>query len=423
VVAGTVVTDSAIRARVEAVGEQTALAGIRRLVEQAQSSRSRAQALADRAAALLFYFAAGAGLVTMAVWLLLGEPDQAIERTVTVLVIACPHALGWRSPWSSPSRPRWRPQRHPGQGPAGPGADADRRRGAVRQDRHADHGQSRRSAEWPRSDGDTAGLLRLAGRSRPTASIPWPRRSWPSRPAAGGDPPRASDFRSHDRPRGPGPRSRAHGGRRRPGPAARAGRARARGAGQRDRRLAGPRGHGAVRGPRGQGAGGAGPRGRRAARVTPGRRATAPAGQAGGDDHRRRRQVAEAVAAELGVDEVFAEVLARGQGRGRGRPATPRPVGGHGRRRRQRRPRPWPGPTSAWPSAAGTDVAIESAGVVLSATTRAASSGCSGCRGPATARCCRTSAWATGYNLLAVPVAAGVLAWPASRWPRRSARS
>jgi P-type Cu2+ transporter len=98
VVAGTVVTDSALRVRVDAVGEETALAGIRRLVEQAQTSRSRAQALADRAAALLFYFAVGAGILTLAVWLALGEPDQAIERTVTVLVIACPHALGLAIP-------------------------------------------------------------------------------------------------------------------------------------------------------------------------------------------------------------------------------------------------------------------------------------------------------------------------------------
>src|SRR5829696_3628160 len=98
VVAGTVVTDTAIRVRVDAVGEQTALAGIRRLVEQAQASGSRAQALADRAAAMLFYFAVGAGLITMAVWLMLREPDQAVERTVTVLVIACPHALGLAIP-------------------------------------------------------------------------------------------------------------------------------------------------------------------------------------------------------------------------------------------------------------------------------------------------------------------------------------
>src|SRR4030095_1404593 len=74
VVAGTVVTDTAVRVRVDAVGEQTALAGIRRLVAQAQSSRSRAQALADRAAALLFWFALGAGLVTVVVWLALGQP-------------------------------------------------------------------------------------------------------------------------------------------------------------------------------------------------------------------------------------------------------------------------------------------------------------------------------------------------------------
>ncbi|MCW2632877.1 MAG: heavy metal translocating P-type ATPase, partial [Pseudonocardia sp.] len=98
VVAGTVAIDSAVRVRVEAVGEQTALAGIRRLVEQAQSSRSRAQALADRAAGWLFYFATTAGAVTFITWLALGDPKNAVERTVTVLVIACPHALGLAIP-------------------------------------------------------------------------------------------------------------------------------------------------------------------------------------------------------------------------------------------------------------------------------------------------------------------------------------
>jgi Cu2+-exporting ATPase len=98
VVAGTVATDSAVRLEVDAVGDGTALAGIRRLVEQAQASRSRAQALADRAAALLFYFATGVGALTFAVWTLLGDPGQAVERTVTVLVIACPHALGLAIP-------------------------------------------------------------------------------------------------------------------------------------------------------------------------------------------------------------------------------------------------------------------------------------------------------------------------------------
>jgi Cu2+-exporting ATPase len=98
VVAGTVATDSALRVRVDAVGEGTALAGIRRLVEQAQSSRSRAQALADRAAAALFWFAVTAGAITFLVWTLLGDAGQAVERTVTVLVIACPHALGLAIP-------------------------------------------------------------------------------------------------------------------------------------------------------------------------------------------------------------------------------------------------------------------------------------------------------------------------------------
>ena len=98
VVAGTVATDSAIRVEVTALGGDTALAGIRRLVAEAQSSQSRAQALADRAAAMLFYFAAGSGLITLVVWGLLGQSSTAIERTVTVLVIACPHALGLAIP-------------------------------------------------------------------------------------------------------------------------------------------------------------------------------------------------------------------------------------------------------------------------------------------------------------------------------------
>jgi Cu2+-exporting ATPase len=98
VVAGTVSTDSSIRVRVSAVGDDTALAGIQRLVADAQASRSRAQALADRFAALLFYVAAGTGVLTFAVWTVLGEPDDAVVRTVTVLVIACPHALGLAIP-------------------------------------------------------------------------------------------------------------------------------------------------------------------------------------------------------------------------------------------------------------------------------------------------------------------------------------
>jgi len=98
VVAGTVSTDSAIRVRVGAVGDDTALAGIQRLVAEAQESKSRAQALADRAAALLFYVATASGIATFVTWLAIGDAGDAVERTVTVLVIACPHALGLAIP-------------------------------------------------------------------------------------------------------------------------------------------------------------------------------------------------------------------------------------------------------------------------------------------------------------------------------------
>jgi Cu2+-exporting ATPase len=97
-VAGTVATDSAIRVRIDAVGDDTALAGIQRLVSQAQESRGRGQVLADRFAALLFYIAMAAGAITFAVWSLLGDTNSAVVRTVTVLVIACPHALGLAIP-------------------------------------------------------------------------------------------------------------------------------------------------------------------------------------------------------------------------------------------------------------------------------------------------------------------------------------
>ncbi|MGQ5693750.1 heavy metal translocating P-type ATPase [Rhodococcus erythropolis] len=98
VVAGTVATDSALRLRVTAVGEDTALAGIRRLVEQAQNSSSRAQVLADKAAALLFWYALGAAVLTAIAWSIWGTPESAVTRTITVLVIACPHALGLAIP-------------------------------------------------------------------------------------------------------------------------------------------------------------------------------------------------------------------------------------------------------------------------------------------------------------------------------------
>ncbi len=98
VVAGTVATDTALRVRVTAVGDDTALAGIQRLVTEAQDSSSRAQRIADTAAGWLFWFALGTAALTALVWSLVGNPDFAVITTVTVLVIACPHALGLAIP-------------------------------------------------------------------------------------------------------------------------------------------------------------------------------------------------------------------------------------------------------------------------------------------------------------------------------------
>nr|WP_229742414.1 heavy metal translocating P-type ATPase [Gordonia jinhuaensis] len=98
VTAGTVATDSGLRVEITATGDDTALAGINRLVAEAQGSSSRAQRIADRAAALLFWFALGAALITAVVWTLVGSPDDAVIRVITVLVIACPHALGLAIP-------------------------------------------------------------------------------------------------------------------------------------------------------------------------------------------------------------------------------------------------------------------------------------------------------------------------------------
>lgn len=99
VIAGTVSTEGSLRVEVVGTGDKTALAGIMHLVEQAQSSRSRAQDLADRAAFYLTLVAIGAGGLTFVAWLAFGATlDFTITRMVTVLVIACPHALGLAIP-------------------------------------------------------------------------------------------------------------------------------------------------------------------------------------------------------------------------------------------------------------------------------------------------------------------------------------
>lgn len=98
VIAGTVASGGSLRVRIAATGERTTLSGIMRLVAAAQASGSRTQALADRAAAILFYVAVAAGAITFAYWWFSGDKAHALIRTATVLIIACPHALGLTIP-------------------------------------------------------------------------------------------------------------------------------------------------------------------------------------------------------------------------------------------------------------------------------------------------------------------------------------
>jgi Cu2+-exporting ATPase len=99
VIAGTINGDGSLRIRVTATGDETALAGIMRLVEQAQQSKSRTQVLADKAAGWLFYIALAVAAVTMLAWIIaVGFDVEVLKRVVTVLVIACPHALGLAVP-------------------------------------------------------------------------------------------------------------------------------------------------------------------------------------------------------------------------------------------------------------------------------------------------------------------------------------
>ena len=99
VIAGTINQDGSLRVEVSAIGDDTALAGIMRLVEEAQSSKSRTQLLADRAAGWLFYVALGAAALTGVAWTIATGFDlEVVKRVTTVLVIACPHALGLAVP-------------------------------------------------------------------------------------------------------------------------------------------------------------------------------------------------------------------------------------------------------------------------------------------------------------------------------------
>lgn len=98
VIAGTINQDGSLTVRVAKLGEDTALAGIMRLVAEAQSSKSNVQVLADKAAFALTIIAIATGILTFVYWLIVKDAGFALERSVTVLIIACPHALGLAIP-------------------------------------------------------------------------------------------------------------------------------------------------------------------------------------------------------------------------------------------------------------------------------------------------------------------------------------
>jgi P-type Cu2+ transporter len=411
VVAGTVVTDSALRVRVEAVGEQTALAGIRRLVEQAQTSRSRAQALADRAAALLFYFAVGAGLITMAVWLALGEPDQAIERTVTVLVIACPHALGLAIPLVIAIAT----------GLAAHNGILVKDRLALERMRTVDTVLFDKTGTLTKGeptvsgvvavDGDQDRLLRLAAAVEADSEHPLARAIVAAaRTQAVGELPAAGEFRSMT---GRGVQAQIEGATVAVGGPALLRELRLAEAEELAGELEGWRGRGAtvlyvVGEDKVMGAlsleDAVRPESRQAVDELHrlGKRVVMITGDA--------RQVAEAVAADLGVDEVFAEVLPEDKDaavadlQGRGLQVA---MVGDGVNDAPALARADVGIAIG----AGTDVAIESAGIVLVSDDPRGVVGVIRLSRASYRKMLQNLGWATGYNLLAVPLAAGVLAW------------
>src|SRR5215213_8270643 len=410
VVAGTVVTDSALRVRVDAVGEQTALAGIRRLVEQAQTSRSRAQALADRAAAMLFYFAVGAGLITMAVWLALGEPDQAVERTVTVLVIACPHALGLAIPLVIAIAT----------GLAARSGILVKDRLALERMRTVDTVLFDKTGTLTKGeptvtgvaavDGDPDSLLALAAAVEADSEHPLARAIVAAaRTQAAGELPVAGDFRWMT---GRGVQATVDGAAVAVGGPAllrqlkvaepevltdQVGAWKRRGATvlyavREDKVLGALSLEDAIR-----------PESRQAVQELHrlGKRVVMLTGDA--------RQVAEAVAAELGVDEVFAEVLPEDKDQavvdlqGRGLQVA---MVGDGVNDAPALARADVGIAIG----AGTDVAIESAGIVLVSDDPRGVLGVLRLSQAGYRKMLQNLGWATGYNLLAVPLAAGVLA-------------
>jgi len=132
VIAGTVVSGGSLGVRATAVGQQTAFSGIMRLVAAAQASGSRSQALADRAAAVLFYVAIAAGVTTFAYWWLTGDKESALIRAATVLIIACPRSRIGDSARNCNLDVAWRPERSARQGSTRTRTGARSRYGHIR---------------------------------------------------------------------------------------------------------------------------------------------------------------------------------------------------------------------------------------------------------------------------------------------------
>ncbi len=243
VVAGTVATDSGLRIRVTAVGDDTALAGIQRLVGEAMNSSSRAQRLADRAAGWLFWFALGSAVADRAgvdaCWASPTRPWSApspcwSSRARTPSGLAIPLVV-------SIATERARPRRGADQGPPGAGKHAHRRRGAVRQDRHAHQGRADRDRRGGHGGRPENEVLALAAAAEADSEHPLAQRHRRRRtPPRARRCPAASDFSSS-----PAVGRHAHGstGSDRPGRRARAARA------GRPSRAAGQPARGATRAP------------------------------------------------------------------------------------------------------------------------------------------------------------------------------
>jgi Cu2+-exporting ATPase len=410
VVAATIATDSAIRVRVEAVGDDTTLAGIQRLVDQAQQSRSRAQVLADRAAALLFYVATGAAAITFVVWTALGDVDEAVVRVVTVLVISCPHALGLATPLVTSLSSAL----------AARNGILIKDRLALEESRTVDAFLFDKTGTLTKGQHVVVGIagadgvgddevVRIAGAVESDSEHPLARAIAAAARDRGPVPP-AAEFRSIT---GRGVEASVEGGRYAVGgPALR-----------RERDLAEPpeiaeraerwRERGAavlylVHGDRIVGALALEDEIRSEARDAVarlqalGRRVVMITGDA--------RAVAEAVGEELGVDEVFAEVLPEDK------EAKVAELQGRGLRVAMAGDGVNDAPALARADVgiaigAGTDVAIESAGIILATSDPRAVLSIIELSRAAYRKSLQNLTWAAGYNIVAIPVAAGALAW------------